>query len=292
MSGFHAADPNLLINALRLILEGFKTFRSGKGQEKPEKREEVLQETVERAEELSTGGAGADKVASEVEAKLESGLGRAGKDEIIERATFILAVAQPFDLGAFRYYESLSKVLARAQDFCTVSNIFRLRGLRDRVLGSEVVALPSVGPLIREISNGFDVITTSQLEQRDTIRARLIDAFALLGAGARALRVVLDVEVEKATSFGDRYREKGHATLFLTAGAEINWLAFEVERATNLPGLPGVELRLTAKQFHDLVSAILEDLSRYAKELADEETDFKSRIAPALEKVLGAWTKS
>jgi hypothetical protein len=292
MSAFHGADPELIVNALRLILESFKTLRSARGEHKPGKPEEVLGETVDRADELSSAGAGADEVASEIETKLEYGLGRAGKDEILDRATFILALAQPLDLEAFRYYETLLQVLTKARDFCAVSNIFRLRGNHIKPWGYELLPLPGAGAVLQKITRDFDVLTGALLNQDRVIRARVTEVAAWLRTGMPPLQVGVGFEVTMATSMGESYAEGGHAMLSLAAGSEINRIAFEIVQPTSVPRLPGLDLMLTATQFHDLVSAMLQDISAYAKELAEEEHDFRVRIAPALEQVLSSWTKS
>jgi hypothetical protein len=291
MSNFHGTDPNLLVNALRLILEGFKTLRSEKGQPNPEKREEVLEETIEKARELSAEGVGADKVASEIETRLEHKLGRAAKDEIIGRVTSILTLAQPFDLEAFRYFENLSRILARAQTFCVTSNIFKLRGRRVENWGYELLLLPKTGLALRQISNDFDVLTTALCGQRDVIGAHVSKALAFLRTGARTLHIGLALDVDRAFSMGGSSTENKHVTLCLTSGSEVNRVGFDVVQPTSVSALPGLDLRLTATEFHALVSALLEDLNGYTKELADEEQTFRNQVAPALDRILAEWTK-
>src|SRR6266481_4512110 len=113
VANFHSPDPSLIINALRFILESYKLYRSRSGQKLPEKQEEVLEETVVKAEEMSAKGASTETVVSEIETNLERELGKAAKDEIVNRASSILALAHPFELEAFQYYENLSRMLKR-----------------------------------------------------------------------------------------------------------------------------------------------------------------------------------
>ena len=100
MLNLHGVDINSVINALRLVLDGFK-FYGQKGDKKPDKREQVLKETVEKAEEMSAKGATTDQVVQEIETTLERELGAPARTEILARASSILALAQPFEVESF-----------------------------------------------------------------------------------------------------------------------------------------------------------------------------------------------
>jgi hypothetical protein len=79
--------------------------------------------------------------------------------------------------------------------------------------------------------------------------------------------------------------------LFLSSGSEVNKIGFGVARGES-PYMIDFEIRLTGREFQQIVSAVLDDLSRYTNELAEEQRDFKERLAPQLAAVLGPWLKT
>ena len=289
MANFLPHDPNLIINALRLVLEGWKSYRSGSGQKRPDKKEEVLKETVERAEEMSAQGAEAGKIVSQIERKLEQGLGTAVKDEIIGRASSILALAQPFEVEAFEYYKNILLVLNKAQEFCKSANIFKLRGAT--VGNVEHLELPHLSLILPAICGDFKVLTGQRMVRGNAFRVGLLAVGAYLSTGAEPLQVALRLELEKAYTTGGSYSERLLINLFLAKGSEVNRIAFNFDRSSSFSYLGGADFRLTSKDFQAIVSAILDDLNNYASELAEEQRDFKETIAPALASILAQWPK-
>ncbi len=283
MTNFHAphTDPNLIINALRFLLDAWKEYRSRTGQKEPDKKEEVLKETVEQAEEMSAQGADAGKIVSQIETKLELGLGTAVKDEIIGRASSILALVQPFQVEAFEYYKNILLVLNKAQEFCKSANIFKLRGAT--VGNVEHLELPQLGLILPTICGEFKVLASHRMVRGNAFNVRLLAVRAHLSTGAEALQVVLRLELSKAYTTGGSYSEQQVITFTLSKGSEVNRIAFDFERSGPFGYLGGADFRLTSKDFQAIVSAILDDLNNYASELAEEQRDFKETIAPALE---------
>ena len=79
--------------------------------------------------------------------------------------------------------------------------------------------------------------------------------------------------------------------LTLSKGSEVNRIAFNFDRSSSLSYLGGADFRLTSKDFQAIVSAILDDLNKFAIELAEEQRNFKETIAPALAAIFAQWPK-
>jgi hypothetical protein len=285
---FHSQDPNLIINALRLILEGYKFLRSRGGKGVPEKQEEVLEETVAKAEEMSAQGATAETVGAEIETSLERDLGKAVKDEIVSRASSILALAHPFDPEAFRYYENLTHVLKRAQSFCAGTNIFQLRGASNGVIS--VLPMPQLNQTLVEITQNFRFFC-GQLRRGDILEVVPSTTGAFLSTKPEAVHVKFVLSLKRAQVTGGTYMDRMSGELSLSPGSEVNKIGFNVARPAESPYLMDFEIRLTGKEFQQVVSAVLDDLNRYATELAEEQRDFKERLAPQLAAVFDRWMK-
>jgi hypothetical protein len=270
------------------VLEGIKSYRSSRGEQRPGRQEEVLKDTVEKAEELSAEGAGAEKVVSEIESRLEQELGAEVKEQLIGRASSMLALAQPFEIEAFRYFDNLALVLGRAQEFCSMTNIFRLRGTADG--NATYLALPKLGLLLPRIFKHFAEVT-HLLEVGNTFQASPVAIRTFLTNRSPFLYILISVEVRKSHVTGGSYSENGPLELWLKAGSEINSIGFAPSTPLPYRYLKDAEARLSAKDFQQILSAILDDLNNYVTELATEQKDFRERIAPALETILSVWTK-
>jgi len=286
VSDFHSPDPNLDISALRFILESYKLYRS-RGGDKKEKQEEVLEETVAKAEEMSAQGASPQTVVAEIETNLERDLGKLAKDEIVKRASSILALAHPFEPEAFRYYENICQVLKRAQDFCASTNIFRLRGTANDAIS--VLPMPQLNLVLEEITGHFG-FSCKQLERAQGVLNVKATSKTYLVTKPEALHVKLALVLTRACSVGGTYSDAMGAGLTLSSGSEVNRIGFDVFAAES-PLLQGFEIRLTAKEFEQIISALLDDLIQYAADLADEQRQFKEQIAPQLDAMLQAWAK-
>ena len=289
MANFYSPDPNLIINALRFILEGYKAYRSRKGQKVPEKQEEVLEETVAKAEEMSARGESAETVASQIEKSLERDLGKAAKDEIVGRASSILALARPFEVEAFRYYENLSQVLRRAQDFCASTKIFQLRGAKNDTFS--VLPMPQLDIALREVTEDFQILCGELQRAQDVISATTSRSATYLLTIPPAVRIRLGFDLTRARITGGTWADTMAAELVLSPGSEVNKIGFNVARAES-PFLRDFEIRITAKEFQRVVSAILDDVNNYVTELGEEQKHFKERLAPQLVALLEPWTKA
>jgi hypothetical protein len=282
----HGVDVNSVINALRLILDGFKFYgQKGEGDKESDKREKVLKETVEKAEEMSAGGATTDQVVQDIETRLERELGANAKTEIINRASSILALAQPFEIESFRYYDNLTLILDRAREFCKAANIFKLRGTTDRAF--EYLELPRLSKVLPEICGTFKFLM-DQFIVGDTFRVLPAKITVILSTKAVGLLIWFDLELEKAYQIGGSYIDKENAYLSISKGTGVNRIAFDVLAPQYKRG---GEIRLTGKEFQVIVSAIFEDLNNYVRELSEEQMEFKERVGPALTAILTAWMK-
>jgi hypothetical protein len=290
MASFHALDPNVIVNALRLLLDGWKALRTKSGEKAPDEREKVLKETVDRAEELSAGGTKAETIVSEIEARLEQRLGPEAKDDIIARATALVALSQPFEVESFHYFDGLLRVLKSAQDFCKATNIFRLRGVIDVTYGQ--LELPRLASILYEISKHFAVIT-EQLVRHDVFQVRLVSFQFYLSTTSAPLSGLLRLELRTSDHVGGSYGQASDVHLVLTEGSEVNVLAFGARMLAEFPyRLNGMEFRVTATEFKAIASAIFDDLNDYVTDLAQEQKDFKEQVGPALTAILSALKKS
>jgi hypothetical protein len=290
LESFHGADPNLIINGLKFVLDVWKTYRSRNGQEEHNKSEEVLGQTVEKAQEMSAGGASADQLVSEIETRLERDLGTVAKDEIISRVSSMVALARPFEVDSFQYYEYLVLILKRAQEFCRSTNIFKLRG--EAIGAAEYLDLPQLASVLPGICGSFKVFT-DYLIVGNVFAARPILVKSYLSTARDPLQVLLTLELKKAYSIGGSYAEQTKVALSLTKGSEVNKIGFDLIKSVEFPSyFKGAEFRLTNKEFQAIASAIFDDLNNYVAELAEEEKRFREQFAPALVAILGPWMKS
>lgn len=287
MANFHSADPNLIVNALRLILDGYKFLRSRNGKGAPDKEEEVLEKAVSKAEEMSGRGAPAETVTSEIETNLERDLGKAVKDEIINRASSILALAQPFDLEAFQYYECLNKVLKQAQDYCTSARIFQLRGANNGAFS--VLRMPALNLALQHVTRDFE-FSCGQLRRAQGIIKVAATSTSYLVTKAEGLHVSLAFALTRARSTGGTYLDDMTAGLALSSGSEVNKVGFNVVTAES-PFVQSFEIRITGNEFEQILSALLDDLNKYTADLANEQQQFKEEIAPQFDAVLRTWAK-
>jgi hypothetical protein len=285
VTNFHSPDPNLIINALRFILESFKLYRSQSGQKAPEKQEEVLEETVTKAEEMSAQGASAEAVVSEIETSLERDLGKVAKDEIVSRASSILALAHPFDLEAFRYYENLTQVLKRAQEFCASAKIFQLRGATNGAFS--VLPMPRLNVALQEVTENFEFLCGELQRAQSVIKSTVSKTGTYLSTKPAALHVKLVFNLTRTRSIGGTYADAMAAELALSSGSEVNKIGFQVAPPAESPFLRDFEIRITAKEFQQVVSGILDDVNQYVTELAEEQQHFKERLVPQLSALTG-----
>jgi hypothetical protein len=228
---------------------------------------------------MSAKGVGTEEVVSQITTNLEEHLGSATKDEIIQRASSILALAKPFEVGAFEYYRNLSVVFKRTTDFCVDTNIFKLRAEADGSL-----LLPYLSSKLGPMFDEFRAVS-HQLLGGDVFRVRL----DFVGAYLPAFGIKLGFELEKGFSVGGSYKERKVATLLMVEGDEVNKAGFKIRFEGYY--LQQVQFRLTATDFQQIVAALLRDINAYVTDLAQEERNFKENIAPSLEALLSQWPK-
>jgi hypothetical protein len=282
VSSFHA-DPNLVISTFRLILDGLKELRTRRGQSEPGKTEETLKKGVEHAEKMSAKGASADEVVSAIQSKLEQDLGPAARDEIIGRASSILALTEPFEIEAFQYYKNLLLVLTKARDSCESTNIFKLRGST-----SVALELPQLSTQLLRMPSIFEGLTRDLRRSGQVVGVETVSVKAFLTTGAEPLMVVITLDTAENSMTGRTYGRRDQAELALKQGDEANQIRFRVARYTHYP-FRDFDIRLTGEEFRAMVSAIFADVSNYAGELAREQKGFREQIAPALKEILNRW---
>ena len=159
-------------------------------------------------------------VAGEIESSLERDLGKAAKDEIVSRASSILALARPFDLEAFRYYENLTQVLERAKSFCASAKIFQLRGATNGTFS--VLPMPRLNIALKEVTESFEFLCGELQRAQSVIKATASKTATYLSTRPSALHVKLVFNLTRARSIGGTYSEAMAADLALSSGSEVN----------------------------------------------------------------------
>jgi hypothetical protein len=274
---FHGLDPSLVINALRLVLDGWKTFRTKSGQNEPERK--VLEDAVNKAEGMSEEGADAEAVVSEVGKTLEKELGAVIKDDVLSRAASILAIARPFETEAFRYYDALWSALNGARQLCVTSNIFLLRARTVKKL--QYLPMQNLSLALKDLFEETEVFKAFVTDP-DVIECRVSKVQSSLTLGAECLSILVVIAVLRAYSIGGTFTESQTIELFLKPGMQVNRVGFRsLGRSVSLAPVD-FEVLLLGKDFEALMQGILKDLSDYTAELSSEQEEFKEKFAPLL----------
>ena len=276
---FHGFDANLIINSFRLVLEGWKLLRTQSGQKEPEKKEEVLEEAVKKAEQMSEAGADGENVASEIGSALERELGSTVKDDVLSRAASILAIAQPFETKAFRYYDNLDSTLSAVRQFCVNSNVFVLRART--VKGVQYLPMPKLGLALNTLFKDTEVFRAF-IPDRHVIRYGIAHIQASLTSAAGNLSIIVILRILRATSMGESYSDEQTIELFLRPGTQVNRIGFRSLGRTTDQRIVDFELLVLGTEFEALIKALLDDVTDYTGDLANEQRAFKERFAPML----------
>ena len=234
---------------------------------------------------MSSKGVEAKEVLSELETTLEGELGAATRSEIIIRASTLMAIARPFELEAFRYYDQLCSVLDSAREFCDSKNIFTLRGEYSDGKGS--LLLPKVSPVLRSLLKNSGALV-DDFQDQDTIAVSVVHATAVLTTNRERLYVHVLVQANKTDHMGGTYTRGGIYGLALAVGTQVNRIGFRIDQRPERSFARDFEIMLNSDEFKKFVLAIYSDLTDYANELLKEQGEFKDEIRPALEQVLSA----
>jgi hypothetical protein len=276
-----AVDPKLVIDALRLIIEGWRAYRTTRGRQESEDRreEEVLQEAVRKAEGMTAEGADAEKVVREVGADLDRELGSAATNDILGRLNSIIALAHPFDLNAFRYFESLTRTLSSAREFCKNTNLFALRATI--IDGVYYLELADVGQSMSRLFVRNEALRNGT-QERNVIDFSIRAMKAFLRSDLKCFSIVVPVTIRRISVMGSTEITEDMFALSLRDPAQVNRLGFHID-ARPLPlYTPDFEFLLRGEDFRELVESLLSDLAGYIKELSFEERDFEQKFEPAL----------
>jgi hypothetical protein len=150
--------------------------------------------------------------------------------------------------------------------------------------------MPGLNQALLEITENFGFFC-GQLRRGDVIEVSPSTVQSFLSTKAEAVNIQFVLSLKRARVTGGSYMDRMSGELFLSSGSEVNKIGFGVARGES-PYMIDFEIRLTGREFQQIVSAVLDDLSRYTNELAEEQRDFKERLAPQLAAVLGPWLKT
>jgi hypothetical protein len=288
-ASFHpgAEDVQSLIGVLRLLLDGYKTWRSERRQsdKQADKEERALEDALKDAEAKTTGSAiDPQTVVSGIEAKLEEDLGASGKDAIMGRAAGILALSRPFDVESFRFYDLLSNVLVAANTFSAAMNLYRLRGNADDSNGY-ILHLPRTSAPCQRLLERSGYLLTDASYGDNAVGCRIAEVHTFITTSSE-LRVMAVVEVKRASTWGEQYDDFPSFGLTLTAGDEVNQIGFHIDNQPQRSFLRDFSVRLTVKELKDLLFAVLSDLADITEELFHEEKRLRDEVTPALAQLM------
>jgi hypothetical protein len=275
----HGLDPRILIDAMRLVVDGWRVYRSERNQSEPEKKEKVLEEAVKNAEQMSARGDNAEKVLSEVGTRLEKELGLAAKEDVFERVASILAVVRPFDVDAFRYFDNLAATIFAAREFCKIANVFQLRART--VNGIEYLPLPKFAQSLNVLFNETNAFRAGERPPH-IVELTIGETEAYLSSGKENLSVVVPIRIRESVLVGRILTSNDRFELILGEGSSVNRIVFRAGRQPASLNLTEVDILLLGDDFRKLTESLLSDLEDYIRELSEEQRSFRDRFAPAL----------
>jgi hypothetical protein len=280
-------ELRLFMDALRLLVSGYSIFRGRKpepgGQAGEEER--AIDEAIRTAEtEIEVPGADSERVGRELEERLEAKLGPQAKDAIIKRALGIMALAHPYEMKSFRYYEVLEQLLSGTRAFFLANNVFKLRGEAED--GGRFLPLGKFSAVLKRLLERSGYFGRVFRADRDVLDVSVEAVFAMPRTESEGSDMAVSVKAKKSDHMADVYSD-GYLWAFkLVPGTEVNRIGFHVERHPQYHYSNDFDMRITLQEFQDLALAALGDLNDYASELADEERSFKEELGPALNQAL------
>ena len=257
--------PELALNGLRLLLEGYKVFRDRfRDRSTPDRVEEILVEAEKTPEK-----------AAEIEQSLVKTLEPSDAAIVKGDLELLTLFAHPVpNLDAFDYWGQFTKLVAGLHAYAVKNRLFELRGRADSRLG-ETLLLPKSGTCILPDEHVIRLAVPTSPRQgvKDAI------AIALLRKNANDFPITAMVRAE----FNEYHSMGGPPSVIpvfchysITSGQQRHWLRFERRNDGPYQFRQRHEHMLNASDLIAIMEALRDDIRNIAAEVhADEQ-----RIAP------------
>jgi hypothetical protein len=262
---FEHLTPELVISALRLLMEGYKVGRDRfKDKKTPDRVEEIVTR-AEKTKQIDT---------KEIERSLAETLDPTDAAIVkgdLELLSLLMLPAPSLD--AFDYWGKLTQLVNGLQAYAHKNRLFELRGVKKPELG-EVILLPRTGSCIlpEKLASGMPIPYQMQ-SVKDT------SCLALL----RKVTVDFPIIVLVGARFNEYSPVGGPPSVIsdgcyfdIAPGQQRHWLRFDRGQRYTPHFHQSSEYRLEASDFISIVNALRDDIRQYAAGVqADEQ-----KIAP------------
>jgi len=255
--------PELVINALRLLIEGYKVGRDRfKDKKTPDRVEEILTR-AEKAPQADT-----KQIERSISEELDPGDAAIVKGDL-ELLSLLMLPAPSLD--AFDYWGKLTQLVAGLQAFAIKNRLFELRGDKKDQWG-EVLLLPRSGKLILPNELALELTRpTSHWE-----RVKDAECLAVLRKNAQDFPIValVGARFNEYSSVGGNPLVKEDSCYFaIGPGQQRHWLSFSRPSEWYRAHFEDhFEYRLEATNLISIVQALRDDIREYAMAVnADEE---------------------
>lgn len=254
--------PELVISALRLLIEGYKVGRDRfKDKKTPDRVEEILTR-AEKAPQADT---------KQIERSISEELDP--RDAAIVQGDLellsLLMLPAP-SLDAFDYWGKLTQLVAGLQAFAIKNRLFELRGAKRNPWG-EVLLLPRSGKLILPDSLAAELTVPANNWER----LKDAECLAVLRKEAQDFPVValIGARFNRYSSMGGDPGVDSYSCYFeIGYGQQRHWLSFSRPNVYEPHFLKHFEYRLEAADLISIVQALRDDIREYATAVnADEE---------------------
>jgi hypothetical protein len=254
-------NPELILNGLRFLLDGYKTYRE---RFKDKKTPDRVEEIVIRAE----------KETADIERSLDA---LEPSDAAIVRGDLellSLLISPTPSMDAFDYWGKLTILVEALQRYATDNRLFELRGSKMAKLG-EVLALPRSAKIILPAEHARKLAVVS------TDRERLKDVYcvALLQKEPQGfpIAIALVAQFNHYESMGGVSVRETSCRFSISAGQQRHWLMFSRPEDWFMPDFKThYEYRLGADDLISVAQALREDIGNYVSQVSTDQ----EKIAP------------
>lgn len=257
-------NPELVVSALRLLMEGYKLARDKfKDKKTPDRVEEIVIRAEKSQPRLNQ---------AELERSITEALDPSDAEIVkgdLELLSLLVLPAPALDV--FDYWGKLTLLVSGLQAYATSHRFFELRGTKDGVLG-EVILLPRCGSCIlpEKIASGMVTVYKAQ-------KVKDASSLAYLRKAPVGFPIVLLVEARLDDYSYVPPTVVTHSAYFhVKRGQERYWLRFENHENFGTGFRTTSEYKLAASDLISIVAALRDDIRQYAEEVHAHE----QKIAP------------
>lgn len=252
-------SPELVLNALRFLLEGYKVARD---RFKDSKTPDRVEDIVTRAE--SSPGTDAKQIEQSIAQTLNPDDAAIVRSDLELLSLFVFPVPS---LDAFDYWGKLTKLVASLRDYARRNRLFELRGEERSGLGQMLwLFKTSKSILPKEFARELGIPGNMQ-----TVKSAECGALLQNADGEFPIKVIVAVHFNQYSSMGG---EPGVRTVEarygVVAGQQRHWLRFNRE-AFEYQLRENTEYRLDAEDLIEIVESLRDDIKQYAKEVQADE---------------------